>query len=342
MKKLSLILAIILAILLLTSCSLEDPMDNPLCGGTVDNSNYNAPKEIKSKDLTSFEVEFFLYGKYNSDGDRRYWFSIKEDENGKLMLNEKWDDNANCEVDKSIFTPIQEIIDKYELVKLNGIDKHTAGLPDEYQPYFLKASYASGESLYFSENNNPSSKWAMELRDYFANVFHEHGIDDFIPPKTTGIIKRFQLCYTNDNMKYDFCELQEPYPGVEKSFEDLVTYGYEEGEYYVVIDSRSWNRKEDKEENEIQGEPSDEYYEGLQEIVYSSDIEDYDNGDGFPTDFDYENTANYFNFYIEYEYGNRLVGFSDDPEAHTKLLPTFEKIREYINNYIENNPPKVE
>lgn len=341
MKKVILVLIVLFA-LLLTSCdlitSLEDKMNNVQCGGVVDNSDKNAPKKIDSKDITSFESYFFLYGQLDSSGDRQYYFSISENDNGKLVLKDRRaDDSTSVEVDKSIFETIQEIIDNNELVKLNGIDKHTSGLPAEYQPCYLKATYASGESLYFSQNNNPNAKWAKEVRDYLAQVFHEHGNDTYMLPESASKVVRFELTYTDGDKKYKFNELQVPNEGIKKSFEELVESGYADGEYHTVIDSEVFSRTNSDERERKKGMPSDEYYKGLQKIIKEVNIDQFANGSSFPTNFDYKNTQEYFQFYIEYEYGNTIMGFSDDLLTNEKAKPCFAKFNKYIQEYIDSH-----
>ncbi len=157
----------------------------PETGGVIDQTDVNAPKVIQSDKLVSFTSEFYLYGydRPGSEYDRKYRFDVSPDENGKLILSEQYNGKISCEVDDTFLLDLQKIITKYDLVKLNGIDRYTAGLPPEFQPSFLSADYESGEHLYFRIKNEPDAKWAKEVLDLCIDEFAAHGNKTLLIPK---------------------------------------------------------------------------------------------------------------------------------------------------------------
>lgn len=148
-----------------------------ICGGTTQNTDYNAPKKIESDKLRSFSAKFFLYDESGSEGD--YWFEVKPNEEGKLILSEQCAYHVSCETNAALLSALQKIIVKYELVKMNGTDKYTNGLPPAYQPSFLSAAYESGERLCFCTNNDPDAAWTREVLQLLGDEFASHGENRF-------------------------------------------------------------------------------------------------------------------------------------------------------------------
>lgn len=166
--------------------------EEPVCGGVTDNTDYNAPKEIKSENLTSLSVGFYHEDKYNRSSGRYYNFVLEPDGEGKLIFKENFA-SEGFEVDKSVLGDVQAIIKKYNLAKSNGYHKTTAGLPPQFEKCFFEAKYDSGEYISFSENSDPSAAWSQELLEYFAYLMADHGDDKYIIPKITGVIERFKF-----------------------------------------------------------------------------------------------------------------------------------------------------
>ena len=149
MRGLSLLLGGILlgGVLLMAGCE-KDPGNLAVSGEVIDHSDPNAPTEIKSTELVSFETGFFRYETDPAEGGYRYSFSLKPGD-GKLILSENKRYDISCEVDEAVLDKTQEIIAQFNLAKWNGKDRYTSGLPEEYAPYYLSAEYASGERIYF-------------------------------------------------------------------------------------------------------------------------------------------------------------------------------------------------
>lgn len=345
MNKIVLFVLIAMLVVVLAGCirhaDVIDPV-GPISGGKVDRTDYTAPKTIKSKELTYFSDKFFLYGEYNYENDATYDFEVVKNDDGSVSIEEKSCYQVKCKTDEHILKDLQAIIEKYELAKLNGVDKHTAGLPPEYQPSYFEAKYASGESLYFSQNNDPDDPCAREVLKLLGDEFAAQGEDCFQPPVSASEITRFEIEFTDGEMRYLYGELHMPLEGVEKSFDELVMRGYEDGEYYVVIENDPWDRTGKTNPETIYREATPEYYVGLKKVLDEIRIIDFVNDKQFPFDFDYEGTPDYYNFYIEYAYGNNLYGFSEDPEQNKAFAPVANAIAEYIEGYINENPKVME
>lgn len=161
-------------------------------GGTIDNTDKNAPKEIKSKEIINFSVNFYLQDRWKKDDNHYFYFEIKENEEGDLIASETIS-KISYKADEELLNGLQKIIDEEELVKLNGTDRYTAGLPSEYQPSRLSVLYASDEKLNITTNNNPTSPWAIKVYTLFAEWFLDKGIDDLYPKKEESLINRIDI-----------------------------------------------------------------------------------------------------------------------------------------------------
>lgn len=156
------------------------------CGGVVNNKNLFAPKKIKSDNIVYFHTKFILEprneyerkyeeSKYHPGEAKGYIFEIKTDKDEKVILLEDYYDPVSCETDKSIFLELQKIIEKYDLVKMNGISKYTQGLPPEFSPSYLEAIYDSGEKLYFCVDNDPYASWSRDMAHLLRSELANHG-----------------------------------------------------------------------------------------------------------------------------------------------------------------------
>ncbi len=158
----------------------EEP---PICGGSTDYTDINAPKKIISKNIVEFSTTFFIYDKYDSDKDGIYNIKIVDNEKGEHVLSVKGVYNHEMMVDDSVLTDLQAIIDKYGLVKNNGAGKVTAGLAPEYGPWRLNVIYDSGERLHFYEDGSPDADWTSAFHDYFVGVMTKAGFEDVLLPE---------------------------------------------------------------------------------------------------------------------------------------------------------------
>ncbi len=146
----------------------------PVSGGVIDKTDYNAPKVIQSKDIKDFSVTFYPQDSWLSEGAHRaYTFEIKEI-GGKLTATEA-ESKISFPADEKLLAALQTVIDEHSLADKNGIYRVTAGLPPEFQECSLEVNYESGESLKFTENNDPRAEWSRAVFTVFADWFAEKG-----------------------------------------------------------------------------------------------------------------------------------------------------------------------
>lgn len=311
--------------LVLTGCSNTQVSDGgndvtndiPMDGGTTVTTDYDAPKTINSDRLMGFSINFFRYGEYGRESDSNYSFKIETDDEGKMTLcgSGYKANNLVIDVDSSVADGVQNIIKKYDLAQYNGIHRKTAGLAPEFDTSEFYALYDSGETINFSDNNNPYSEWTKELLDYFTEVFHQQGKDDFMPPEAATKVARFELEYTDGDIVHIFGEIS----------------GSDEGTNQ--IQAVMLDRKGQIEDETVCADSSDKYYKYLQKLVKETEIEKFANKEQLPSDFDYD-TEKYYSFYIEFVYGNSLCGFSDKPEEVEKFLPVADKFCSFCEDYV--------
>ena len=160
----------------------------PVCGGTTDKTDHSAPKKIESKELVAFYAHFYLRGEW-SPGRKNCFYTceVQKDEQGALTAI-VWKDSVqearvSLPADESLLASLVSVIDKHNLAAKNGVYRVTAGLPPPFQKCHFSASYASGETLEFTENNNPDAEWTRETYLAFAEWFAEKGDDSLLPPK---------------------------------------------------------------------------------------------------------------------------------------------------------------
>lgn len=319
----------------ITQESGEDDMDinDVICGGTTDTSDYNAPKEIESDNLVSFSAGFYHEGKYDRSAGKYYTFYIEPDESGKLILKDNYA-SEGFEVDKSVLDGVQEIIKKYELARSNGIHKVTAGLAPQYQECFFEAKYDSGEYISYSGNSDPGSEWSGELVDYLANVFAENGDEKYLIPKMTGVITRFYLEVKEDGKIYSYDTIKIPTEDV-GSIEDIATGNIDESKYETKIYRDVYDTSIEDRVEVVYAYPSPEYYEGLFNIISDMEIRDFENYDSISDFNDDGEPEAYYDFYIEFESGDRMSGAAVDPEILEKFEPLAKSLREYMDDYLD-------
>ncbi len=140
MQFVTLATIVIISCMILTACQ-ETPapsFNHITAGGTTDKSDPTAKKTIESKEIIQFATEFYLYDSYYyEERSGKYSFQIEKKENDEFVLNATGpygiDSAISSVIPKEVLVGIQEIIDRYELVKNNGINKVTAGLAPEYR-----------------------------------------------------------------------------------------------------------------------------------------------------------------------------------------------------------------
>lgn len=147
-------------------------------GGRIDQTDHDAPKVIQSKEITEFYASFFLAAHETADGKHDFLFRI-ETEDDILTASEEAS-GLSRPADETLLTALQEVIDEQALVSQNGVYNVTAGLAPGHQKCELHVTYASGETLRFTVNNDPRAAWAEGIYDAFAQWFSEQGDDSLL------------------------------------------------------------------------------------------------------------------------------------------------------------------
>ena len=163
MKALWCIMLAALAGLLLSACRPAE--EAPLCGGVTDRTDHSAPKVIESKQISSIFASFWIQ---DEEGRGTRWkLSARREGSGGVSVSVEGAVREQAQADSAFLDAVQKIIDRFELAKLNGIDRVTAGLPPAYSPTRLSVDYASGERLYFQMNGDPRAGWPRALLEIF-------------------------------------------------------------------------------------------------------------------------------------------------------------------------------
>lgn len=319
------LLTVLCIVVIIAGCRKQETIsaEEIITGGTKDKSNYNAPKEIQSEELVLFETEFYRYGGLVYDEDREYRFKMIKSEDDQFIISEGYDEKLSCETDSSFATKLNNIIKEYNLVKFNGTDTETYGLPDEYRPYWLKADYASDEKLFFSMDGDPNEEWTGEVLNLFAMEFSKHGIDDLLPEKEESDISSFSMEFTFKDVRYSFGDVLVSDDEGEFGNKDLVKKIY----------SDIWDRNGNKLTDDMYADITEKYYREIKEIAETTALYKFQNGSIFPPEFDYDNMPQYYEFYIEYESGRHICGYSDDTEQCEKFRPIAAEFLHYFDEY---------
>lgn len=284
-------------------------------GGTVDNT-YDAPTEIKSKNIEAFKTYFYLWDQFDEAAEGSYSFTIEKNDSGEYVLSEDTHFNVSVTVDRSVLEKLQEIVDDNSLVKKNGLDKYTSGLPEEYAPCMFSATYDSEERLYFSEDNNPEAKWAKDIRDLFKEEFIRQGHDELLPPVEDITLIRFDMGYENENDGVNYATIfSEEDTGDVSCHYMTNTYNADTGEGIYEA---------------IRVIP-DNFYEDLSAVLYDMKLQSYQNGEISPPS-DFQGGKNAF-FCMEMQSGKQINAYYTGEEAE-ELIGVLKEVKEYIDSQI--------
>ena len=164
------------AVFALGGCGLFGRSNDTDCvdGGVTRRHSYDAPKVIHSAEIVALDTNFFLLdweeGGY-SLGGRRWTFEVRrEGESFLLTARLRGKEARAVAVDEAFLREVHAVILKHGLVRLNGYDAVTSGLPVQYSSCSLSADYASGERLYFRKDGDPRSAWANDLKALFLRA----------------------------------------------------------------------------------------------------------------------------------------------------------------------------
>ncbi len=169
-KIMALVVVSLLALVLLPSCADKEMIKKEdMPGGLRDWSWKDAPKTIESKDIERFECEFgfsegqeeayFYYVFEMVRGDQAALCRMQAYDNGRPHLD--WDFEAPL----AALDDLQSLVDQHGLAKVNGLDKHTNGLPEALGALLL-VDYASGERIYAYDNSSGFLDYRAEIALY--------------------------------------------------------------------------------------------------------------------------------------------------------------------------------
>ena len=161
--------------LLMMGCGKTADPDDTITGGRINMTDPDAPKMIQSKDIVEFYASFFLYTRWRPEEHHSFQFQIKPAGGGTWTAAETYSETS-CPADETLMTALQDVIDRYELASMNGVCEYTAGVAPEYGECILRVTYASGETLNFTVDNDPEAECSTMFCDVFADWFQKNDI----------------------------------------------------------------------------------------------------------------------------------------------------------------------
>jgi len=131
-----------------------------VCGGTDTYFNKEAPTEIKSNDLVFFSVASAFKSTWTNKNDFiDFCAFVAPVKDGFFTYFRYSTINDNIEsslavVDANPLPRLAELVGNYRLALNNGKSSFTHGLPENFGGS-VDIKYASGESIYYSDNSSP-------------------------------------------------------------------------------------------------------------------------------------------------------------------------------------------
>jgi len=129
-------------------------------GGRIDNTDPNAPKVIESTEIVEFHCEFSTLTLAEAEKLRRGVYSLEAvlEENkvaGSYSIRIPGEEGENIcfTAEPSFLTALQELVEKYDFVRHNGLSVRVSGLPNLYGVR-LQVEYASGEFIHAYHNQS--------------------------------------------------------------------------------------------------------------------------------------------------------------------------------------------
>ena len=287
--------------------------DVPMPGGTT-NHSYQAPKTIHSSTITEFSTHFFVYDPEDDSLSGNYYFILKKSNDGKLMLKEDYKYGIVEEVTPDVFDKIQKIIERNNLVKLNGTDRITHGLPVEYQPCYLSAVYDSGEKLYFSMNNEPRASWALELESTLREEFAKRGHKKCLARPSASNIENFNIEFLEGDLVYMY---------------DLIN-----SKKYIM---RSvYNRAKKERDSEKIIEVPDGFYADLHNYIKSHNFRRFHTGKvSFESQWK-QGKPRFFSIYFAYENKKQISTYSADTDKCDDFYREIPGLKAFFDKYIDD------
>ncbi len=340
-RRLNIIVAVLLCAALLfalAGCdhSLEpqpDPEFEPTTGGTTNKTDPDAPKEIESKDITSFYATFYWTGEWiNEYGGNQYEFKASINEDGSITAEET-SQGISLTGSGGLMEKLQEMIDDNDLAAQNGVYEVTAGLPPEFDHCSVNVDYASGENLTFTTNNNPDAQWIKDTYFAFAEWFAENGDASLVPDKHEGEVERLTLVLRDGDVRYrygDWMLQNGDNPDIKERILERDVYDYA-AEDDVTDDYMPYY---------------EEFYDGIDDILSYYDLSPFDSlsayyGQGRNTTDKEDPESADLVIRIEYKDDYRLTIATSDEKDREILEPLVDEIIGYFDQVFEENRDKV-
>ena len=301
MKLYYFILAVVMAVFL-TSCifSSNNGDDEDMPGKRTDRSDKNAPKVIKSKDITLFDT-YFVYDRGTEH------FNARKMDDRSVEITKGTRDDDKIIVGPEFLVNLQEIIDKHGLATWNGDYSVTAGLPDEPTSFLCK--YESGESIYFHKNATPGSEWMRDVVKLFLSEFPGQDIASL-----SGIVR---FAYWQSGMA-------KP---------DIYSFTIDQYDGRYILRAEFFDPESPDESAELVWE-TDEYRDAIK-TFYGRAVEIYDTRDIRSWDgFDKTNRSvrdgHMFNIVIEFENGESISAYGNNA-----FPPGFEIVKYELKDLMD-------
>ena len=272
----------------------------------------DVPKTIESKDITGFYASFYIYDRSFGNDEHDFEFEIKKNKDGELYAYEN-NSKSSYQADEELLKQLQQVIDDNNLVQYNGLYDVTQGLPSEYSARSFKAEYASGEELYFTMDNDPSAKYAIDIYDVFVKWFSSHGIDSLYPREETTTISKLYLVYEHD----DVCVIYDNFEEGGKEY--IYRYVENNNEYSQMKDDRKVTMPDD-------------YYDVITKIVEESKLNELYLSDSFTKGIDKE-AKTCIDLNIEYGTSKSIIIETSDEDEMKLLMPAVNNLMNYLDSW---------
>lgn len=282
--------------------------------------DYGYPKSIQSRNIVEFFSFFMISSSEDPSLSGHYCFAL-EKKDGKVHLKEQYMYMIEDDVADFVLEELQAVIEKYNLVRSNGVVDVKQGLPAELQPCCLKAVYDTGERLYFERNNHPLAPWAIEISVVLRRAFVLSGHAECATPARTRTIKRARFEFRIRHLAYRYGEIKS---GGKLCLERCV---YNE-------------LKNELESHKIVRIP-EQYYEKLQEFVEIFHLSQLHTGQKPFDQWKFDNMRYYY-FGVEYENGNRLSDYSVDPYKCCIFYSMIPELKAFLDEWIDAEDAIVE
>lgn len=232
-----------------------------MCGGTKKHEDPNAPKVINSKTIVDLDVHCRHRNIWSGLVEPVVFSVRRETENGPLILTRG---DLKVETDTSFLAKIQEIIDEFGLVKINGYYEYTDGILPEFNNYIITALYDSSERLHFDTKGTPESKWCAAMRKALCDELVRHDITDMLPPEEDRKLRRFTLEYNEWPLHTDYTTIR--------------TQDDEDGKPTMHFLKGIWNSETKETEYRKIIRIPEGFYDRITELVEETDLRSFSNG----------------------------------------------------------------